>query len=135
MTIFIDTGIFIALRNADDEQHQRSKELMKKALKAEYGRIYTSDYIIDEAVTTALVRTRRQDLAVDVGKYIIESPRITKLWTNREIFELAWQKFKALKDKPLSFTDCTTLAHIQKNQIKQILSFDSDFDGLVQRIY
>jgi len=135
MTIFIDTGIFIALRNADDEQHQRSKELMKKALKAEYGRIYTSDYIVDEAVTTALVRTRRHDLAVDVGKYILESPRITKLWTTREIFELAWQKFKALKDKPLSFTDCTTLAHIQKNQIKKILSFDSGFDGLVQRIF
>jgi len=135
MTIFIDTGIFIALRNADDEQHQRSKELMKKALKAEYGRIYTSDYIIDEAVTTALVRTRRHDLAVDVGKYILESPRITKLWTTREIFELAWQKFKALKDKPLSFTDSTTLAHIQKNQIKKILSFDSGFDGLVQRIF
>jgi len=135
MTIFIDTGIFIALRNADDEQHQRSKELMKKALKAEYGRIYTSDYIIDEAVTTALVRTRRRDLAVDVGKYIIESPRITKLWTNREIFELAWQKFEAFKDKPLSFTDCTTLAHMQRNQIKQILSFDSGFDGLVQRIF
>ncbi|MGB9694217.1 MAG: type II toxin-antitoxin system VapC family toxin [Fervidobacterium sp.] len=135
MTIFIDSGIFIALRNADDEQHERSKELMKKALKAEYGRIYTSDYIIDEAVTTALVRTRRHDLAVDVGEYIIKSPRITKLWTTREIFELAWQKFKALKDKPLSFTDCTTLAHIQKNQIKQILSFNSGFDGLVQRIY
>jgi hypothetical protein len=135
MTIFIDTGIFIALRNADDEKHQRSKELMKKALKADYGRIYTSDYIIDEAVTTALVRTRRHDLATDIGKYIIESPRITKLWTTKEIFELAWQKIKTLKDKPLSFTDCTTLAHIQKNQIKQILSFDSDFDGLVQRVY
>lgn len=135
MTIFIDTGIFIALRNADDELHTRSKELMKKALKADYGRIYTSDYIIDEAVTTALVRTRRHDLATDIGKYIIESPRITKLWTTKEIFELAWQKIKTLKDKPLSFTDCTTLAHIQKNQIKQILSFDSDFDGLVQRVY
>jgi len=135
MTIFIDTGVFIALRNADDEQHQRSKELMKKALKGEYGRIYTSDYIVDEAVTTALVRTRRHDLAVDVGKYILESPRITKLWTSGEIFELTWRKFKAFKDKPLSFTDCTTLAHIQKNQIKQILSFDSGFDGLVQRIY
>jgi len=135
MTIFIDTGVFIALRNADDEKHQRSKELMMKALKADYGRIYTSDYIIDEAVTAALVRTRRHDLALDIGKYIIESPRITKLWTTKEIFELAWQKFKILKDKPLSFTDCTTLAHIQKNQINQILSFDSDFDGLLQRVY
>ncbi len=135
MAVFIDTGIFVALRNADDEYHERSKELMKKALKAEFGRIYTSDYIIDEAITTALVRTRRRDLAIDIGKYIIEAPRITKLWTTKEIFELAWQKFQTLKDKPLSFTDCTTLAHIQKNQIKQILSFDSCFDGLIKRIY
>ena len=134
MTVFIDTGIFVALRNAEDELHLKSKELMKKALKAEYGRIYTSDYIMDEAITTALVRTRRHDLAIDIGKYIIESPRITKLWTSKEIFESAWQKFKTLKDKPLSFTDCTTLAHIQKNQIEQILSFDSGFDGLIRRI-
>jgi len=134
MTVFIDTGIFVALRNAEDELHLKSKELMKKALKAEYGRIYTSDYIMDEAITTALVRTRRHDLAIDIGKYIIESPRITKLWTSKETFESAWQKFKTLKDKPLSFTDCTTLAHIQKNQIEQILSFDSGFDGLIRRI-
>lgn len=135
MTIFVDTGVFVALRNADDERHQRSKELMRKALKAEFGTIYTSDYIIDEAITTALIRTRRHDLAIDIGKYIIESPRIIKLWTTREIFELAWQKFKTLKDKPLSFTDCTTLVHIERNKIKQILSFDSGFDGLIQRIY
>jgi predicted nucleic acid-binding protein len=116
MTAFVDTGIFVALRNADDENHQQAKELMRKALKAEFGRIYTSDYIIDEAVTTALVITRRYDLALDMGKYIIESSRINKLWTTKEIFELAWQKFKTLKDKPLSFTDCTTLAHMQKTK-------------------
>jgi len=135
MTILIDAGIFIALRNADDEFHTRSKDLMKKALKAEFGRIYTSDYVVDEVITTALVRTRRHDLAIDIGKYIIESPRIIKLWTTKDIFNTAWQKFKTFKDKPLSFTDCTTLAHIEKNRIKQIMSFDSDFDGLIQRIY
>ena len=89
MAVFIDTGIFVALRNADDELHNRSKELMKKALKDEFGRIHTSDYIIDEAITTALVRTRRHDLAVDIGNYIIESPRITKLWTTKDTFNMA----------------------------------------------
>jgi predicted nucleic acid-binding protein len=135
ISIFIDTYIFIALRNADDELHLRSKELMKRALKAEFGRIYTSDYIIDEAVTTALIRTRRHDLALDVGKYILKSPRITKLWTTKEIFEDAWRKFQILKDKPLSFTDCTILAHMEKNSINQLMSFDSGFDGLTRRIY
>jgi len=135
LAVFIDTGIFVALRNADDKFHTKSKELIEKALKGKFGRIFTSDYVIDEAVTTALVRTRRHDLAVDIGKYIIESPRITKLWTIKENFDRAWQKFKTFKDKPLSFSDCVSLALMEKNRIKQIMSFDSGFDGLTQRIY
>ena len=135
MAVFIDTGVFVALRNADDELHTRSRELMKKALKGEYGRTYTSDYVIDEAITTALVRTRRHDFAVDIGKYIIESPRITKLWTTKEAFDLAWEKFKAFADKPLSFSDCVSLALMEKNRVNQMMSFDSGFDGLIQRIY
>ena len=135
LAVFIDTGVFVALRNADDELHMRSKQLIKKALKGEFGRVYTSDYVIDEAVTTALVRTRRHDLAVDIGKYIIESPRITKLWTAEDTFDVSWQKFKAFKDHPLSFTDCASLALMEKNHINQIMSFDSGFDGLIQRVY
>ena len=134
MAVFIDTGVFVALRNADDEYHVRSKELMKRALKGEFGRILTSDYVIDEAVTTALVRTRRHDLAVDVGKYIIDSPRIMKLWTTKDTFDMAWEKFKTFKDKPMSFSDCISLVLMEKNGIKQIISFDSGFDGLIQRI-
>lgn len=135
MAVFIDTGIFVALRNADDEFHIRSKELMKRALKGEFGGVFTSDYVIDEAITTALVRTRRHDLAVDLGKYIIESPRIAKLWTTEDTFDVAWKKFQTFEDKPLSFSDCVSLALMEKNRIKQIISFDSGFNGLTQRIY
>ena len=135
MAIFIDTCLFVALRNADDELHVRSKELMKRALKGEFGRICTSDYVIDEAVTTALIRTRRHDLAIDLGRYIIESPRMAKLWVSEESFDKAWEKFQQFKDKPLSFTDCMSLSLMEKNRIKQIMSFDSGFDGLTQRVY
>ena len=135
MAAFVDTGVFVALRNADDEHHERSVALMRRALKGEFGRVYTSDYVIDEAVTTALVRTRRHDLAMDVGKYIVESPRIIKLWVTKDGFDAAWETFKKLKDRPMSFTDCTSLALIKGKKIKQIMSFDSGFDGLIQRIY
>ena len=134
MAVFVDTGIFVALRNADDEFHERSKTLMKRALKSEFGRIYTSDYVIDEAVTTAIVRTKRHDLAVDLGKYIMDSPRIVKLRVDENCFKEAWLKFKAFKDKMTSFTDCTSLTLMEKFGINQILSFDADFDGLVFRI-
>lgn len=134
LAVFIDTGVFIALRNADDKFHDRSIDLMKQALKGGLGRIFTSDYVVDEAVTIALVRTKRHDLAVDLGKYILDSPRITKIHVDEDAFNNAWEKFKALKDKHLSFTDCTSLVLIEKKGIKQIMSFDSDFDGTVPRI-
>ncbi len=41
MTVFVDTGIFVALRNAEDSNYQRSKELIMTALKGDWGRIYT----------------------------------------------------------------------------------------------
>ena len=134
MAIFVDTGIFVALHNADDEFHQKSKELMKQALKGDFGRIFTSDYVIDEAITTALVRTKKHDLAQDLGRFIIESPSRTKLWVGEDSFELAWKKFSVFKDKPLSFTDCTSLVIIEAKGIKQIMSFDGGFDGLITRI-
>jgi len=134
MTVFIDTGVFVALRNAEDQYHQRSEELMKKALKGDLGTLCTSDYIIDEAVTTALARTRRHDLAVDVGTYIIESPRFIKMTVSQDIFDLAWTKFKSLKNKGLSFTDCTSLTLVEKHGIRQVMSFDCGFDGLTKRI-
>ena len=134
MTIFVDTGIFVALRNAEDINYQRSKELIMTALKGNLGRIYTSDYIIDEAITTALARTKRHDIAVDVGTYILGSPRFIKIAVDNEIFNAAWLKFKTLKDKGLSFTDCTSIALSQKRGIKQILSFDCGFDGIIQRL-
>lgn len=135
MAVFVDTGIFVALHNADDELHSKSKELIKRALKGDFGRIFTSDYVIDEAVTTALVRTKRHDLAVDLGRHIIDSPRITKIWIGEDSFKQAWEKFKMFKDKALSFTDCTSIALMEMRGIKHIMSFDCGFDGLVSRIY
>lgn len=134
MTVFIDTGIFVAQRNAEDINHKRSKELLIAALKGSWGKIYTSDYIVDEAITTALARTKRHDVAVDLGSFIIDSPRFNKLVVESEVFQKAWEKFKNFEDKALSFTDCTSLALTEKHGIKQILSFDCGFDGLIQRI-
>ncbi|MGD6851090.1 MAG: type II toxin-antitoxin system VapC family toxin [Candidatus Bathyarchaeia archaeon] len=135
MAVFVDTCIFVALNNSLDNHHSRGRDLFKQALKGDFGAIFTSDYIIDEAVTTALARTKRKDLAIELGKYIIESPRITKIWVTEDEFHLTWKKFIGFKDKPLSFTDCNSLALMETKGIKQIMSFDQGFDGLVERIH
>ncbi|MEM3402119.1 MAG: PIN domain-containing protein [Candidatus Hadarchaeales archaeon] len=133
MSVFLDTSVLVAARNVDDENHDRAKELLISALKGEHGDIYTSDYVIDEAVTLMLRRTKRIELAINVGEYVLRSPRIKKLWVSEDIFSAAWEKFKSLR-KPISFTDYTSLALMEKMGIESIASFDSGFDGLVKRM-
>ena len=130
----MDTGIFLALYDADDRYHERSKQLIKNSLKGHFGRMFTSDYILDEAITTTFVRTKQHAVAVKLGKYVIESPRVTKLVVDQETFHISWRKFQTLDDKNLSFTDCTSIVLSEKHGIKQIMSFDSGFDGLIKRI-
>jgi len=134
MAVFIDTSIFVAVRNKRDRKHQRARDLMRRALMAEFGVIHTSDYVIDEAVTTALARTRNHQIAVNTGRYILDSERIEKLAISREDFKLAWSKFEAIKDRFLSFTDCISLALMERRGIERIMSFDSHFDGLAERL-
>lgn len=134
MAVFIDTGIFVAANNKSDKNHAKATELMKQALEGKFGEIFTSDYIIDESITTAFARTRNHKIAISTGSFIIESPRIQKIYTNVSDFETARRKFQNLGKKPISFTDCISLSHIEKKKIERIMSFDSDFDGLVARI-
>ncbi len=134
MAVFIDTGALVAARNADDKRHERAKELLKEALEGKYGTIYTSDYVINEATTLALVRTGDPELAVDVGEFALESPRIRILQVERGDFKATWEKFKSFVEKGLSFTDCSTIHLMEKNRIEKVMSFDSDFDGLVERM-
>lgn len=135
MAVFVDTGIFVAVRNKKDRNHERARELLKRSLKAEFGIIHTSDYVVDEAVTTALARTRNHQIAVNTGKYILSSPRINLLQASREDFNQAWSKFQKMRDKFLSFTDCVSLALMEGHGIDRIMSFDSGFDGLAERLF
>jgi len=81
-----------------------------------------------------LTRTKRLELAIDIGEFILSSPRIIELRVSGDAFNATWELLKSLKERFLSFTDCTSLALMEKNGIKRIASFDSGFDGLVERI-
>jgi predicted nucleic acid-binding protein len=70
MSIFADTGAFLAYRNKKDKYHETALKLFKDALKGEYGQIYTSDYIYDESLTLALMRTKNPTIAMDIAQVI-----------------------------------------------------------------
>lgn len=125
LSVFVDTGIFVAAINVADKNHERAKGLMEKALKGEFGTVYTSDYVIGESITASLARTKKIKPAVEVGEFILRSSRIRKLWVLEDVFESAWRKFKSYRGMPMSFTDFTSIALMEENGIKNIRSFDS----------
>ncbi len=134
MSAFIDTGVFVAARNKRDINHEKAVNLLREALKGKYGRIYTSDYIFDEAVTVALVRTRKPDIAIDIGNFILSSKKLRILHVDKLVFMDAWRIFKKYVNKKLSFTDAVSIALMRRYNIDYIMSFDKHFDNIVPRI-
>lgn len=138
MSIFLDTGIFVAFHNRKDENHDRARTIINEVVNGKFGVAYTSDYVFDEAVTVALARTRRSDAAIAVGKMILgelTKPFTIILKVDNDVFEKSWKIFTDYSRQGLSFTDCTSLTLIRSRNIERIASFDAMFEGSAQRVH
>ena len=133
MSILIDTSALIAARNAEDRNHKSAVNNMNSALKGEYGKVFTSDYVFDEAVTLAYMRTGKKIFALDIGLFARSRP-ITMRFVEPIDFDRAWELYRQYDDKNLSFTDCTNIALMERLDIESIFTFDSAFKGIVNVI-
>lgn len=137
MSVFVDTGLFYALQNTRAQNHDEAERALTAVNSGRYGRPYTSDYVYDEAVT--LVRSHRgYREAKVVGDRILgegEFPAAYDLLAvTEDDFESALGVFDTYHDHSLSFTDATTIALMEARRIDALLSFDTDFDGIVERL-
>jgi predicted nucleic acid-binding protein len=135
MAVFLDTGFILAIKNSDDVHHLEAQTWMKRFLKSEFGTIYTSTFVFDEVVTLALVRLKRADLAISLGKYILESRRINLVELSFEDFHQSWERFQKFSQNRLSFTDCSILTQVDRLSCGLMATFDRHFEGLVRTIH
>lgn len=133
MSILLDTSALIAARNADDTNHTKTMEIMVPALNGEYGKVFVSDYIFDEAVTLAYIRTGSKRFAHDIGRFARAKPIIFRFIEPID-FDRAWELYQQYEDKRISFTDCTNIALMERLKIETLFTLDSDFNGLVNLI-
>lgn len=129
MKIFLDTSALIAYYNIDDLYHAEASEVFKKIEKGEISltRFFTTDYILDEAVTFIERNLNRHELAVRVGEGLLASPFTTLLRIDEEFFEEAWNYFK--DNRGYSFTDCTSFIIMKKLGITHAFAFDKHFQS------
>ena len=113
MVVIIDTGFLLALRNDKDDFHNIAKNVMRNMLQNKFGTIIISDYVFDETMTLAMVRTNQINLVRDIEDYIFKSKRIRFQFIDEKQFNNSRKLFIKYFDHRLSFTDCTILSLFQ----------------------
>ncbi|MDI3547221.1 MAG: uncharacterized protein PWR10_873 [Halanaerobiales bacterium] len=128
MIVFIDTSGWLAVAIKNDKNHRKAVNYYKRILN-EGNLLITSDYIIDETITRL-----RYDLsygkAIQFKKLIdqAEDEDLLRIeWIDRKIFDKAISIFRKYNDQLFSFTDCTSFALCEENNIKNVFAYDDDF--------
>jgi len=133
MSVFADTGAFLAYRNQKDIYHEIALKQFRDALKGKYGQIYTSDYVYDEALTLALARTNNITAAIDIAEVIL-SPRIKMVFVDAQLLERSTKTFRKYSGRNLSFTDAVSIEIMNEFDIGKYLGFDSHFNGIAEQV-
>jgi predicted nucleic acid-binding protein len=138
MSVFVDTGVFYAHHDTDATRHETAVAALTRVLgAAEYGRVMTSDYVYDEVVTLTQRRTGDAAAGREVGRRIRGDgypDAVELLYVSPSLFEAAVDAYETYTDQALSFTDAMTVAMVDHHDIDSVLSFDDDFDGVVDRL-
>jgi predicted nucleic acid-binding protein len=138
MSVFVDTGVFYADHDRGASRHEVADEAVDVVYRGELGQPYTSDYVYDEAVTLTLKRSGQFDAARSIDERIRGAGEFVDVFSllhvRPSVFETAIDVFEQYDDQRLSFTDATTVALVEENDVDAVLSFDDDFDGIVERI-
>ena len=141
MAIFLDTGFYIGLIDPNDKHYVRSLELLKIIQTGKYGQIYTSTLVMAESATLIGIRTKKHPKAMKtIQNYFIGLDKIAIILRfNEEHEKDTWITFhkinKTIKNKIVSFVDCTNIVLCKHYTIENILAYDGHFDGWLTRIF
>ena len=123
--VFVDTSGWVALLTANDTHHVRAATLFEH-LRRSRSTLFTSDYILDETITTILKRGGHKQ-SVYAGNVLMTSHLIKIVSVSPSYFSKAWDLYKKFKDKQFSFTDVTSFIIMKDMGLHKAFSFDSDF--------
>ncbi len=121
--VFVDTGAWYALKNNKDPHHTAAIAFFRSL--PETGTIcYTSDYVIDEAITLTRVRLKNHQVAVTMAHELYSEQAAKIIYTAPLYLPRALAIFKNYENQSVSFTDCTSFAIMENLKIEEALAFD-----------
>ena len=138
MTVLVDTGVLYADHDTDATRHEKATRALDAVYDGRFGQPYVSDHIYDESTTLTLKRNGSHEAATTLGRRIrgVDTYPNAYEWlrVTAAAFTEAIEVFERFDDQRLSFTDATSIALARRYDIDHVLSFDDDFDGIVDRL-
>jgi len=123
--VLLDTSAVLAFSDRKDYHHNNARGLFEK-IAHDSIRIVITDYILNECITTILMRTNHTN-AVQAAEFIFASRAIEFVWLDEPTKRMAWEYFKQHPGKKYSFTDCTSCVLMKDMKVMKYLSFDAHF--------
>ncbi|MHB8586691.1 MAG: type II toxin-antitoxin system VapC family toxin [Thermoplasmatota archaeon] len=134
MTLVFDTSVLVALLHSKDPAHDRAKAIVRRGFEGAHGALLSPPDVLGEGLAFLRRRPARKEI----------STRYAALFTGDEAFlqmgttppdrvERAVRLHFEFYERGLSFVDCV-LVDLCREWDAPIASFDSHFDGIVQRI-
>jgi len=106
--VFVDSGYWLALESADDQNHAVAVAQGQKLL-ADMPRLVTTSYVFDEVVTF-FNRRNRHAKAVELGSVLFESSFVELVHVDAVLLDSAWKYFVHHPDKRYSLRAALALA-------------------------
>src|SRR3972149_3394767 len=131
MKVFVDTGAFIALTDADDENHKAAAAFYRNA-KEKGTRFVTTNFVVCETLNYLRARISH-NIAALFRENLKKSGFIEIITVIPSIEDAAFTIFKRYTDKDFSFTDCTSFAIMRSHKLKRAFAFDKhleQFEGI-----
>ncbi len=128
--IFVDTTVWVGASDRNDDFHESSRQIAEAILFGKMPIALTTDFVIDETVT---ILGKRKGFGAEnarkVGEAILSSPRILTAFVEETILKRALEHYPRRQGQ-LSLTDIVSVVVMQKYNVKEIFSHDSDFNGI-----
>jgi len=123
MTFFIDTSAFLAVLNADDENHQKAKKKWEEFVSQEET-LVCSNYVLVE--TLALIQNRFGMEGLRVFQEDVVQV-LTIEWVDESLHQVGVTSMLAANRRELSFVDCISFDMMRRLGIKTVFAFDKHF--------
>jgi predicted nucleic acid-binding protein len=124
--MLVDSGAWYALADSRERHHDGAVRLLARVTEGEFGRILTTDYVLDETYT--LLRMRLGIGPVRALRDLLTgSSNVQMVRVSERDFDHAVELMLSHADKRWSLTDCTSFVLMRELEIDRAFTFDHNF--------